>query len=117
MDRELTNDGMFRKSLRKAIIELYNYCRDNDFSGYDPYDGLSGRIFARLPFFQNNLGRLLYIQLMKRSPVNFRAILGVPKEPNPKGLALFTSTMINIERLGYLGREIPMVQLLKRLVE
>ena len=117
MDRELTNHGTFRQSLRKAIVELFDYCRDNDFSGYDPYDGLNGRIFARIPFFQNNLGRLVFIQLMKRSPVNFRAILGVPKEPNPKGLALFTSALIDLERLGIVEGVVPVLPVLNRLVE
>jgi len=38
----------------------------------------------------------MWLQFFKRSPINFRRILGVPKGFNPKGLALFLSGYCNL---------------------
>ncbi len=55
--------------------------------GYDPYDGLSSPL-ARSPLLGNRLSRTALTQVVKRSPVNIRGLLGIRKGFNPKGLAL-----------------------------
>jgi hypothetical protein len=72
-----------------AFERLRKYCQLEDFKGWDPYDGLNSKIFQALPFKNSALFRLCWIQFFKRSPINFRAILRVPKTDNAKGLALF----------------------------
>ena len=76
---------------RKALTELVKYCEAEQFKGWDPYDGLNSKTFAasRLGFLP--VARLAWIQFFKRSPWNFRGILGVPKGYNPKGIGLFLS--------------------------
>ena len=33
---------------------------------------------------------------MKRSPINFRPLLGITKQQNPKGLALFATALLKL---------------------
>ena len=103
-------------NIKAAIARLLQYCRDNNWSGFDPYDGLNSQVFARLPFVQNKLGRLLFIQLMKRSPINLRPIMQVPRTANPKALALFSSAVLKLSTTGMVMGDIP-VGLLNRLIE
>jgi len=60
----------------------------DDYAGYDPFDMLNSRIFRASPFYRSPLLRLAVLQFGKRSPVNFRRLLLVPKMRNPKALGL-----------------------------
>ena len=101
--------------LKETIIKLLAYCRQNNWSGYDPYDALNSRVFAALPFLQNRICRLVFTQVMKRSPVNLRPLFLVAKEQNPKGLALFSSALIKLSDLGLVD-EAAALPLLNRLI-
>ena len=57
-----------------------------DLYGYDPYDGLNSYLFNLIKY--SKLLKISLIQFNKRSPINFRKILGIKKEINPKALAL-----------------------------
>ena len=75
----------------KPLGLLLEYCEQEHFKGWDPYDGLNSRVFRslglnRVPFF-----RLAWIQLFKRNPFNLRSLFLVPKGYNPKGIGLFLS--------------------------
>jgi len=61
----------------------------NDFAGQDPFDGLNSGLFSVFPTLKKGLFGLAWIQFHKRSIVNFRGLLGIPKKRNPKGIALF----------------------------
>jgi rhamnogalacturonyl hydrolase YesR len=82
---------MYRK-VKESFNKLFDYCKTQEFKGYDPYDGLNSGLFQSLPFVRKNrLARLIWIQLFKRSPVNLRTVTGIRKEYNPKALGLFLS--------------------------
>ncbi|MDL1976240.1 MAG: hypothetical protein LWX55_16005 [Deltaproteobacteria bacterium] len=102
--------------LKETIIKLLAYCRQNNWSGYDPYDALNSRVFAALPFLQNRICRLVFTQVMKRSPVNLRPLFLVPKEQNPKGLALFASALLKLSNLGLVDGDAAL-PLLNRLID
>lgn len=72
-----------------SFLKLKAYCEAENFKGWDPYDGLNSKVFQALPFKRWDLARLAWIQGFKRSPINFRKLLLVPKEHNAKGIALF----------------------------
>jgi hypothetical protein len=56
--------------------------------GYDPYDALTSPLF-RLPVFRSSRAiRLAGEQALKRSPVNLRPLLRIPKGYNPVTVAL-----------------------------
>ncbi|MGD9579208.1 MAG: delta-aminolevulinic acid dehydratase [Syntrophorhabdus sp.] len=59
-----------------------------DLRGYDPYDALNSPILRALAFRRKSL-RILFIQLLKRLPINPRPFLFIKKGYNPKGLGLF----------------------------
>ena len=62
--------------------------RSSEFKGWDVFDGLNSKVFHKLKLYQFPIVRLLWIQFFKRSPINFRPIMGVPKKQNPKGIGL-----------------------------
>lgn len=77
--------------------KLIKYCEDNDYKGWDPYDGLNSKIFNFIPLLRNlPILRLAVIQVFKRSPFNFRKVAFVPKQYNTKALGLMLSGYCNI---------------------
>lgn len=83
------NRGLMSRSLEQVYASLYRYASARGFAGWDPFDGLESRIFQALPFRQSRSARLAWLQIVKRSPVNLRPLLLVPRGVNPKALALF----------------------------
>lgn len=80
----------FDRNILEAFKGLRSYCEDEDFRGWDPYDGLNSRVFKALPFVgKSAICRLVWIQLFKRNPLNLRKFLLVPKQYNAKGIGLF----------------------------
>jgi uncharacterized protein YyaL (SSP411 family) len=76
--------------LEKIYDDLFLYCRKDDFAGHDPFDGLNSRLFQSTPLKYAAPARLAWLQMIKRVPMDLRTALRVPKDVNPKGLALFT---------------------------
>ncbi len=85
-------------SPQATALKLLVYCRANDWAGYDPYDALNSRFFS-LPFFDTKIPRLALTQAMKRSPINLRPLMLVPKTQNPKGLALILTSLLKLSKL------------------
>jgi len=75
--------------LTRAHQDLWQWCRAQGFAGYDPYDALNSRFFQATPLKHSRWARLAWTQFHKRSPINFRSLVGVPRERNAKGIALF----------------------------
>ncbi len=91
---------------KSTALKLLAYCRANDWAGYDPYDALNSRVFKALPFLNFRLARLALTQGVKRCPINLRPLLLVPKTPNPKGIALFLSSLVRLSKSGLVdGRD------------
>lgn len=77
-------DSMER--LASDMGALHRHCVKESFRGYSLYDSHNSFIpFAKL----GKKGSFLVNQLVKRSPVNPRKVLGVRKGVNPKGVGLF----------------------------
>jgi hypothetical protein len=77
---------MIETKVYKALDSVTNYCENENFYGYDPYDTLNSFI----PF--RKTGKYLSavaIQIQKRNPINVRPFLGVKKGINPKAMGLF----------------------------
>src|SRR6267143_5327338 len=80
---------MSQDDLQRAHGDLWKWCRAQGLAGYDPYDGLSSRLFQATPLKNSRIARLAWTQLHKRSPINFRSLVRVPRERNSKAIALF----------------------------
>src|SRR5260370_25128128 len=83
-----------------AIVKLLAYCRANDWAGYDPYDALNSKALKALPFLNFRLSRLVLTQALKRSPINIRRLMLIPKTQNPKAIALFLSALLKLSKIG-----------------
>ena len=82
-----------------VISKLVAYCRSNNWAGYEPYDALNSRVFAALPFLDYRLPRLVLTQFLKRSPINTRRLLLIPKTQNPKAIGLILSAFLKLSRI------------------
>lgn len=89
--------------ITSSFLKLKTYCELESYKGWDPYDGLNSKLFQALPFKHWDLARLAWIQSFKRSPINFRKLLLVPKQYNAKGIGLFLSGYCNLLELSYKG--------------
>jgi hypothetical protein len=74
--------------LGASLERLLAYIEREEYRGYDPYDALNSPLLRWLTLGQRT-GQIAVTQLLKRSPVNVRPWLGIPKGHNPKGLGLF----------------------------
>ena len=102
--------------INKTTGMLLDYCKKNNWAGYDPYDALNSRIFAYTPFSKSRICRIGITQIMKRLPVNLRPLLLVSKEQNPKAIALFLMALLKLSRLGLLDQEDLVEIMVERLV-
>lgn len=85
----------------ESFCNLKQYCEEEQFMGWDPFDGLNSRVLKTiLPLKHSAIIRLLVIQGFKRSPWNLRPLLGLPKEYNAKGIGLFLQGYCNLSRLS-----------------
>jgi hypothetical protein len=73
--------------LRNTLETLEDHLETERFRGYDPYDALTSPLF-RLPLFRSSKWiRLAAEQALKRSAINLRPLLRIPKGYNPVTLA------------------------------
>lgn len=75
--------------MQSVYDQLLAWCREHDFAGHDPFDALNSRLFQATPFANSRAARLVWTQLLKRSPADLRSVVLVPVERNSKGIALF----------------------------
>jgi hypothetical protein len=96
-------ENNLKYKINSSFLKLKYYCEQEKFKGWDPYDGLNSKIFQALPLKKWDIARLVWIQLFKRSPVNFRKLLLVPKVYNPKGIGLLLSGYCNLYKIASKG--------------
>ena len=88
------------KVIEDSFNRLKSYCEKEEYKGWDPYDGLTSKVFRQLPFVRNNrFFKLAWIQFFKRFPVNLRGLSLISKEYNAKGLGLFLTGYCNLYKL------------------
>lgn len=89
------------KKVEESFERLKAYCEKENFTGWDPFDGLNSKIFDSLPIIRSNKWtRLIWIQLFKKNPVNLRKLALVSKGVNPKGLGLFLSSYCRLYQVN-----------------
>jgi len=108
--------GNFAVDPMATTLRLLTYCRANDWAGHDPYDALNSELFKSLPFLDSRLPRLVLTHTLKRSPINLRALLRIPRTQNPKALALFLTALLKLSKLGLLEDEHLVRSLTEKLV-
>jgi len=82
--------------IEDSFNKLKAYCEQEQFKGWDPYDGLNSKLFQATPLKKSPLFRLVQIQTFKRNPINLRNLFLIKKDYNPKALGLFLSAYVNL---------------------
>ena len=85
--------------IREAAGRLDTWIEREGFKGWDPHDALNSPLLKRLTFGRRLPG-IAWVQLVKRSPLNLRPLLGVPKGYNPKGMGLFLASYLRKYRMS-----------------
>jgi hypothetical protein len=83
-----------------TLDAIRRWGEDRDWQGYDPYDGLNaplGRALAR----RNRLAARVFTQVVKRSPLNLRPLLGIAPERNAKAIGLVASAYARLAAAGH----------------
>lgn len=88
-----------------AVQALFTHCRAENWAGHDPYDALNSPLLDPDRARAHRLVRLAATQLLKRSPVDLRALLGVPKTQNAKALALNLQTVFWLQRTNLVNTD------------
>ena len=87
---------------RDALHGVLDWSRSRDYLGYNKHDGLNSPLLQTLLGF-SKWSRILAVQLVMRSPINIRPLLAVKRVYNPKGLALFVQSWLDIHRMDSSG--------------
>ncbi len=103
--------------IKEITIKLWQYCKKNDFAGYDPYDVLNSGLIKIFPWSSTRFFRLALTQTLKRLPLNLRPLLLVPKTQNPKALAIFLKAALRLEKSGIIDPSGEISFFIKRISE
>ena len=89
---------MMNEQLTHVLLKLEDKLKSIDFKGYGLHDALNSPILKKLTLNNRILG-IIFLQLMKRSPVNLRPVLLTRKGINPKGFGLLISAYVEKYKL------------------
>ncbi len=89
--------------VHSSFFKLKNYCENQKYKGWDPYDGLNSKFFQATSLKKSSFLRLAWIQLFKRNPINLRSLFLVPKQYNAKGIGLFLEGYCNLYEIAKSG--------------
>jgi hypothetical protein len=81
----------------ESIVRLSKWLEENDYRGYDTFDGLSAR-FLRPFTFETKVLRIVLQQSVRRFPVNLRPALGITREQSSKGMAFLARGFIRLHQ-------------------
>lgn len=100
--------------LEEAFDGALDYGDKREWAGYDPYDALRSPLVRALTF-DARWPRIAWIQLLKRSPINLRPLLFVPRGVNAKGLGLVARALVFEAKARGTDRRAAVTSLLDRL--
>src|SRR5580698_3168542 len=86
-----------KATIYESIGRLSQWLEENDYRGYDTFDGLSAR-FLRPLTFNTKLLRIVLQQSVRRFPVNLRPVLGITKEHSSKGMGFLARGFIRLHQ-------------------
>jgi hypothetical protein len=72
-----------KQQIAEGLHKVEKWVEDHDYKGYEPFDGLSS--WLRPLMGSNLLAERVLLQLLRRSPINFRPLLGVKPKESTKG--------------------------------
>jgi hypothetical protein len=88
-------------AIDESVILLEKYVRNQNYSGYDPYDALNS---VKLNSINLKFFRVLFTQLFVYSPINLRPLFHIEKGVNPKALGLILSSYSYLFKIDLIKR-------------
>lgn len=95
--RTKVGHAVSKDQISDSIGRLSNWLEENDYRGYDTFDGLSAK-FVRPLTFETKLLRTVLQQGVRRFPVNLRPLLGIPKSRSTKGMGFLARGFIRLQQ-------------------
>src|SRR5580698_10763181 len=91
------SNAALKATIYESIGQLSRWLEENDYRGYDTFDGLSAR-FLRPLTFNTKLLRIVLQQSVRRFPVNLRPVLGITKHHSSKGMGFLARGFIRLHQ-------------------
>jgi hypothetical protein len=79
----------------ECINSLNAWLEENDYSGYDTFDGLNAKLLRPLTFETKYL-RMALQQGIRRFPINLRPVLGIEKSRSTKAMAFLAKGFLRL---------------------
>lgn len=92
-----SNHAGAKKQIFESIVRLSDWLENNDYRGYDTFDGLSA-MYLRPLTFETKLLRTVLQQGVRRFPINLRPILGIPRSRSTKGMGFLAKGFIRLQQ-------------------
>lgn len=89
------SDSTLKARIYESIGRLSYWLKENDYRGYDTFDGLSARLVRPLTF-ETKFLRTVLLQGVRRFPLNLRPVLGVTQEHSSKGMGFLARGFIRL---------------------
>jgi hypothetical protein len=87
---------MRKNSNTSVCTVLDQFCKQQEWESYDPYDGLTSKLLQGRK--RSRLARLAIVQLNRLSPINLRRLLAIEKRLDLKAVALFAKASLRFCR-------------------
>ncbi len=91
--------SLMKNELELTAARLGSWIETEQFKGWDPYDALNSPLLRRLSF-RSRLLSIVWVQLLMRTAVNLRPLLGIRKEHNAKAQGLLMAAYLRLYRLN-----------------
>ena len=91
----VTVDSSASVEIYNSILVLFEWLEENDYRGYDTFDGLSARLVSPLTF-ENKFLRIVLQQGVRRFPVNLRPLLGIDRGHSSKGMGFLARGFLRL---------------------
>ncbi len=92
-----SSNPVLKAQIFGSIEKLSAWLEQNDYRGYDTFDGLSARFVRPLTFETKFLQQVLQ-QAVRRFPLNVRPLLGIPREHSSKGMGFLARGFIRLHQ-------------------
>jgi len=92
---EQSSTSASKALIYESIDRLSRWLEENDYRGYDTFDGLNAS-FLRPFTFENWYLRMALQQAIRRFPINVRAFVGVSKSCSTKGMGFLARGFIRL---------------------
>jgi hypothetical protein len=86
-----------KDALLQSIQRLTGWLEENNYEGYDTFDGLNAR-FVRPLTFENPFLRTVLQQGIRRFPINLRPLLGVRRSRSTKGMGFIARGYMRLQQ-------------------